>query len=78
MCRSGRSRRPGKRFGESRPAGSTSFPNAHGTWTEERGRVDASGVAHRVEDLDPIPAWVCGSLGHRHAMGPHLFRPSAP
>ena len=52
------------------------FPEAHRAWLEERGRVDANGIAHLVERPEEILVLVCGGLGNLHAMGLHNFGPT--
>ena len=52
------------------------FPEPHRVWLEERGRVDAKGVAHLVERPEEILVMVCGGLGNLHAMGLHNFGPT--
>ena len=52
------------------------FPRPHRVWLEERGRVDADGVAHLVERPDEIIVMVAGGLGNLHAMGLHNFGPT--
>ncbi len=52
------------------------FPRPHRAWLEERGRVDADGVAHLVERPDEIIVMVAGGLGNLHAMALHNFGPT--
>lgn len=52
------------------------FPKPHQAWLEERGRVDAEGVAHLVEHPEEILVMVCGGLGNLHALGLHNFGPT--
>ncbi len=52
------------------------FPAPHRKWLEERGRVDANGIAHLVEQAEEILVMVCGGLGNLHAMGLHNFGPT--
>jgi len=52
------------------------FPAPHRAWLQERGRVDARGVAHLVERPEQLLVMVCGGLGNLHAMGLHNFGPT--
>ena len=52
------------------------FPAPHRAWLEERGRVDAQGIAHLVERPKELLVMVCGGLGNLHAMGLHNFGPT--
>lgn len=52
------------------------FPAPHRTWLEERGRVDAQGIAHLVERPEEVLVMVCGGLGNLHAMALHNFGPT--
>lgn len=52
------------------------FPKPHRKWLEERGRVDADGVAHLVQQPEDVLVMVCGGLGNLHAMALHNFGPT--
>jgi hypothetical protein len=52
------------------------FPEPHRRWLEERGRVDAKGIAHLVEHPEEILVLVCGGLGNLHALALHNFGPT--
>ena len=49
------------------------FSEPHRKWLVERGRVDANGVVHLVEQPEEILVMVCGGLGNLHAQGLHNF-----